>query len=134
MTTNQWGGLPEPPVRTSSQPESHPSGWWQASDGNWYPPQTHPTAGQLTPKRKGRIFRWVFLAAQLLFLIWIIAGLVSTGHPAHCQSLDQQTCQSAYNAGRGIGVGIIIFLWVAFDIIVGGTYAIWKLISRGSNR
>jgi hypothetical protein len=82
------------------------------------------------PKKKRHVFRWVFLAAQVLFLIWIITGLATTAHPSHCGSLDTQTCRSASDVGRTIGVGLVVFFWVAFDIIVGGTYAVWKLVSR----
>lgn len=27
-------------------PQSPPPGWWQASDGNWYSPEVHPSASQ----------------------------------------------------------------------------------------
>lgn len=37
-----------------------------------------------TPRKKRRVFLWVFLVIQVLFLIWIIAGAAS-GNPLCCQ-------------------------------------------------
>jgi hypothetical protein len=39
--------FPPPGERPSSTPPSTPPapGWWKASDGNWYPPETAPGAG-----------------------------------------------------------------------------------------
>jgi hypothetical protein len=88
------------------------------------------------PERKPRrIFPWVFLAIQVLFL----ALIVSAAHSSHIQSvadcatqtaLSAKDCQSASDAGTTIGVGVLVGFWVAFDVIVGGTYAIIRLARR----
>jgi hypothetical protein len=79
------------------------------------------------PKRKVRVFTWVILAINALFLIWVIAGVASgSGHATDCGSLDQNTCDSASHVGTAIGVGIIVFLWAAADLILG---VIW-LVTR----
>ena len=81
-----------------------------------------------TPTRKKRhIFRWVFLAIQVLFLIWIIAG--TSGNADNCdgktgQALD--ACQAGTAVGTGIGVALIIGLWVAVDVILGIGYLIFR--------
>lgn len=31
-------------MSTPQPPQGPPPGWWQASDGNWYPPEMHPSA------------------------------------------------------------------------------------------
>ena len=67
----------------------------------------------------------VFLATQAIFVAWIIAGIVSTSHP-NCGSLDADTCASANAAGQTIGVGLIIGLWMAVDVIMGVTYLIMR--------
>jgi len=79
-----------------------------------------------------RIFTWIILIINVLFLIWIITGISSrpSATAANCQSLDLKTCQAANDAGTGIGVFLIIFLWVAADIILG---IIW-LITRKKTR
>ena len=61
--------------------------------------------GPPPPKAKVRPFTWVILAITVLFLVWIIVGIVSV-HNSHtnCNSLDTQTCNDAKNAGAAIGV------------------------------
>lgn len=78
-----------------------------------------------TPKKRRHIFRWVFLAIQVLFLVWIIAG--TAGNSDNCagqvgDALD--ACEAGTAVGTGIGVALIIGLWVAVDIILGITYLI----------
>ncbi len=75
-----------------------------------------------------RIFTWIILIINVLFLIWIITGISS--RPSATAALDLKTCQAASDAGTGIGVFLIIFLWVAADIILG---IIW-LITRKKTR
>lgn len=100
-----------------------------------------PVAG---PKRRKRVFMWVFLAIQAIFLIWLITGLASTsgsGADAHAQAVQycadpsnwqylfksQADCITHYgnglndasDLGKGIGAGLVIGLWVATDVILG---------------
>jgi hypothetical protein len=96
---------------------------------------------EVTTRKKRRVFRWVFLAIQILFVIWLIAGIAAThGDPNHC--LNQggaalgggqagvDLCSNATDTGRAIGIGMVIALWVVVDVIVGGTYAVMKLAGR----
>lgn len=89
---------------------------------------TSDTTPDTKPRKHRRIFPWVFLLIQVLFLVWIITGTAS-GH-ANCGSLDAQTCANATNAGKAIGAGLIIALWVAVDVILGVTYAIFRMTRR----
>jgi hypothetical protein len=89
-------------------------------------------AGHYAPprkrKRKVRVFTWIILAINVLFLIWVIAGAASgSGHASNCGSLDQQTCDDAAHTGTAIGVAIIIVLWAAVDLILG---IIWLVTRR----
>lgn len=81
---------------------------------------------------KFRVFTWIILAVNVIFLVWIITGIA--GRPgataATCDSLDIRTCQAASDAGTGIGVLLIVFLWVAADVILG---ILW-LITRRKTR
>ncbi|WP_139220517.1 hypothetical protein [Trujillonella endophytica] len=86
--------------------------------------QAEPTPEQPVKKQR-HIFRWVFLAIQALFLIWIISGVGDAAD--NCdgevgQALDM--CQAGTAVGAGIGVALVIFLWVAVDVILGITYLI----------
>ncbi|MGY1746757.1 hypothetical protein [Blastococcus sp. SYSU D00695] len=76
-------------------------------------------------KKKKHIFRWVFLAIQALFLIWIIGGVGNVSDNCDGEvgtALD--ACQAGTAVGAGIGVAMIVFLWVAVDVILGITYLI----------
>ena len=68
------------------------------------PPQVQP------PRKRRRVFVWVFLAIQVIFLIWVISAGVSAP-------------QSGWSAGVGLQVG----LWVLTDVIAGAIYLICQL-------
>lgn len=78
-----------------------------------------------------RIFTYVILAVNVLFLVWIIAGASAATHPGNCAGLSAADCQTAANVGAGIGVTIIIVLWVLVDIILGVLYLV---TNRGRKR
>ncbi|WP_330239207.1 hypothetical protein [Streptomyces sp. NBC_00525] len=97
------------------------------------PAEPHPPGGGAR-KRHHRVFLWVFLAVQALFLAWIVAGVNGNDHPS-CKGLAGdalRTCQDAGDAGTAIGVGLIIALWVAADIILGITYGVYRLARRNA--
>ncbi|MGW4892284.1 hypothetical protein ACWEQL_08450 [Kitasatospora sp. NPDC004240] len=75
------------------------------------------------------------MAVQALFVIWIIAGVnnASDSTSKDCSGLTGQalkTCQDAGSVGTAIGVGLVIGLWAAVDIILGITYLIYRLNRR----
>lgn len=77
------------------------------------------------PRKRRHVFRWFFLAVQALFVIWIIGGVNSAADNCDGEvgaALD--ACQDATAVGAGIGVGMIIFVWAAIDVILGITYLI----------
>ncbi len=82
-----------------------------------------------TPK-KHRIFLWVFLAVQVLFIVWIIAGASSGTDTSNCGSLDAATCKSASQVGTGIGVVLIILVWAVVDFFMAVIYGIYRLAKR----
>jgi len=103
----------------------------------YYQPQ--PDLAGPAPKKKRRVFLWIFLAIQVLFIVWIItAGASTHGIPAYChqgsnsQYIGLKGCESASQAGAGIGIALIIVFWCVVDIIVGGGYAVYRLASRRS--
>ncbi len=80
-----------------------------------------------TPRKKRRIFPWIFLAIQVLFLVWIISGASSAA--SNCDGQVGQaleSCQAGTAVGAGIGVFLIVFLWVAVDVILGVGYLIFR--------
>lgn len=118
------------------------------------PPKGSPEPGRARrePRRKRRIFLWVFLAVQALFILWLVVGLATT-HTGPTASELAQGCyhhnwyplfksqadcvthyggalQDAGNAGKAIGAGIIVVLWVVVDFFMGVGYGVYKLATR----
>jgi hypothetical protein len=137
---------------TWQPPQYDPAAHQQRIGGHPYPPQA---ATAPPPRKKRRVFLWVFLAIQALFIIWIIAGLASasSGPTAAQQAAQycanggwqglftsQADCDQHYavalndagNAGTAIGVGIIVLTWCVTDFLVGGGYAVYRLARRRS--
>ncbi|MEU9731115.1 hypothetical protein [Streptomyces sp. NPDC048002] len=122
-----WGprkppGAAPPPGAWPTPPQGPtPSGYQQAG----------PTP---QPKKRRPVFLWIFLAIQILFLIWVITGAASgSGTPEECRGLtgsDLDLCEDAGDVGTTIGVGLIIGLWAAVDIILGFSYVVYRLATR----
>jgi len=107
-------------------------------------PQPPQQAPQSEPRRRRRVFPWVFLAVQALFLIWVITAAASGGSihsdaVAYChahpdQFLPFSECVSSYGggakAGTAIGAGLIIMFWAVVDVILGVSYGVWRLARR----
>ena len=123
-----------------------PAGWYPADNGHWRywsgaewtdqngptAPPTSPyssTATQLTPqpaKKKRRIFLWVFLAIQVLFIAWIIAGLILTRDATDCSGLDQATCEATANPDARAGLFFLFVYWMMGDILLAVGYGIYR--------
>ena len=79
------------------QPVAPGHGYYSPSpDQGYYPPapsqvRARRRQARRAPRRKKRIFLWVFLVIQALFIIWIIAGLATKpGGPSVAQQVAQQ--------------------------------------------
>ena len=137
---------PRQPSFTPNQPQSMPYGRIPPIQAAPY--QTH---GQ-PPRRKRRVFLWVFLAVQALFIAWLIiaTATVHTGPTAAqlaqgCYSHNwwplfksQADCvqhyggalNSAGTAGKAIGIGLVVMFWCVVDIILGIGYGVYRLATR----
>lgn len=118
---------------------------------NSYPAPPPPAATE-QPRKRRRVFLWVFLAIQVIFLIWVITGFAGADNTpaasevasfcgnggwqglydshAACMTGYADTLKGAGDAGTAIGGGIVILFWFVTDAIVGGTYAIYRLARR----
>lgn len=74
-----------------------------------------------------RVFTWIILAINALFLVWIIAGIVGRPAAADCGTLSAELCDTAGQVGTVIGVGLIVGLWVTTDVILG---ILWLITQR----
>jgi hypothetical protein len=102
------------------------------------------------PRKRRRVFLWVFLAIQALFIIWLIVGGASTGgsihasvaaqclHEAKGMGMTQAQCISwlggAAKTGTAIGAALIVVLWTVVDIILGISYGVYRLATRASRQ
>jgi hypothetical protein len=74
------------------------------------------------PYKPARVWPFLFSCCQLAFLAWLIWGATRHAHVApDCTGLCKDAYTAGYNTGRWLACGVIIALWVAFDIIVGVT-------------
>jgi hypothetical protein len=85
-------------------------------------------AASTQPKRKRRVFMWVFLAIQVLFLVWIIAGAATKG--GSCNGLTAHECADASDAGHGLAVAFQVVAWCVVDFLIGVSYLIYRLAKR----
>ncbi|HWG02604.1 MAG TPA: hypothetical protein VG164_12260 [Trebonia sp.] len=146
---DQYGPQPtQPQGQYQQQPGYGPQA---AAYGQSYP-QITAAAGK-PPKKKRRVFLWVFLIIQALFIIWIITGVASNpGGPstavqaahqcanggwqglfksqADCQVHYAHALNDATDAGKGIGVALIVVFWCVVDFLTGITYLIYRLARR----
>lgn len=105
-----------------------------------------------TYKRK-KVFLWVFLAIQVIFIILLVVQLSgnTNGADVHAEVARQcahggwaplfnshADCVKHYrvaladagNAGKGLGAGLLAAIWVAVDIILAVIYGIYRLARR----
>jgi len=112
-------------VQAPTQPYAQPP-YPQPPYGQHYAPQPPAPA-----RKKRRMFLWFFLAVQALFLIWIISGIAgASGDPSDCGSLSKEACNDAEAVGTGIGVFLVVVLWMVVDFLLGVGYAIYRLARR----
>ncbi|MCO1660302.1 hypothetical protein [Pseudonocardia humida] len=79
------------------------------------------------PRRKRRVFMWVFLAVQALFLVWVVSSLSGAADNCDGRTGDAlSACQAGTAVGAGLGLAVILFLWVAVDVILGITYLVTR--------
>ena len=118
--------------KTVHSPGDVVNGHVLGSDNQWHPVAVTDTLEPVAPKKRKRVFMWVFLAVQALFLAWIISGLgSSSGTPdADCGTLSTETCNDLESIGTGIGVFMVIVFWMMVDFLLAVGYAIYRLAKR----
>jgi len=80
--------------------------------------------------RSWRKMTWFILIVQGLFVAWMISVTDSVSNS--CTGLsgdDLSICQAGTVIGAGLGLGLIVFLWVAADVILG---LVWLITNRKS--
>jgi uncharacterized membrane protein len=105
-----------------------------APDPPQWGPRPEPAHAAPKTRKPRRVFPWIFLAVQIAFLLWAILGTrTGAGTPKACRGLtgqELQNCKDASHVGTTLGVGVVIGLWAAADIILGITYFVFRLSRR----
>lgn len=137
----------------TTTPEQPVVAWHSHGD---QPPHYHPggetahTHGpSALPRKKRRIFLWVFLAIQVLFIAMLIYW--ATRSTGVLPGEIQQTCGgnkwyplwksyndcaqhsgaiAAHDVAKGIAITGTVIAWVVVDFLVGLTYFIYRLAKR----
>lgn len=73
----------------------------------------------------GKIIKFTFIAFNLLMALFLFVGVGGLSEGA--QKLQSDAEMAGYGIGAAIGIGGLIFLWVAGDIILG----LFVLLTRG---
>ena len=70
------------------------------------------------PRRSvfGQIMKWIFLAFNVLMLIWLITGVSAATKGMDAMS---ETEQAGTAVGTGIGAVLIVILWALGAVILG---------------
>ena len=77
------------------------------------------------------LFVYFFMAVQVLFLVWIITAGHSAANDIHHTASNGD--RAAKEVGTTIGIGLVVGLWVATDVILGiGRFVV--LFSRRSGK
>lgn len=114
------GGYPPPPPY-SPPPGAPAPGWWQASDGNWYPPHQHPSqaaayAGYGYGVVQQRGTNGLAIASMVLGILWVwwIGSVLAVvfGHIALGQI--KRTGQG----GRGMAIAGLVLGYIGIAFLV----------------
>ncbi len=73
----------------------------------------------------GKIVKWSFILFNALMLVWMVSGLAAVGHSYN--SAGSSAEQAGTAIGGTIGAGLILFIWVAGDVILG----LFVLLTKG---
>lgn len=65
----------------------------------------------------GKVIKWIFIAFNILMLIWIIAGMVGAGQVSETAVNDAERAGAAI--GATLGIGMLLVLWAIGDLILG---------------
>lgn len=64
---------------------------------------------------------------QVLFVVWIVAGASSGSGPEDCEGLGRELCNDASDVRTGIGVVLIVVMWLVVDFFLAVIYGVYRL-------
>jgi hypothetical protein len=112
-----------------------PPGWWQASDGQWYPPHLHPTNPQPTPGWYGHTTaptatNGLAIASLILGIVWIYGlGSIMALVFGYRSRREIAVAQGGQRGG-GLAMAGIVLGWIG---VVGAVLTIVLLVALGGS-
>lgn len=73
----------------------------------------------------GHVFKWLFIIFNVLMLLWLFAYWSKIGGMIDPSASQAEKAGGAI--GAAVGTGMLVFFWVAGDIILG----LFTLLTRG---
>lgn len=73
----------------------------------------------------GKLVKLAFIAFNILMAVWVFGGLATLSDGAANLSNDYE--RAGFGAGAVMGMGALVFLWAAGDVILG----LFVLFTRG---
>jgi uncharacterized membrane protein len=86
------------------------------------------TSRPAAPRKHRRIFLWVFLALQAIFILWIVTGMAT--RTGATQGLSTQGSHDVSTAAHGLAIALQVIVWIVVDFLVALTYGIYRLARR----
>lgn len=75
----------------------------------------------------GQVFKWVFILFNVLMLIWLVSAIGMTSEVVSNAATDAEQAGAAI--GSGLGMMMLLSIWVIGDIILG----VFVLFTKPSN-
>ena len=72
----------------------------------------------------GQIVKWIFIAFNVLMLIWLISGMSAVSQ----MTPDSDAARAGHAIGAAIGFSMVLGIWVMGDLILG----LFVLLTRGN--
>lgn len=130
---------PDRPPEGSQPPQQQTQplpGWGQQPPHQgqppyWGPPGQQPQPGWGPPpqsrRKRSRVFMWVILAINGLFLWWMISAVGGVADDCAGKfGTDLEACQTGSAIGGGIAVIFILVLWALIDVILGVVFVVTR--------
>lgn len=124
-------GWQPPPQQTEPLPGSGQQPPQQGQPPQWGPPGQQPYPGWAPPpqqpRRRRRVFMWVILAINGLFLWWMISALGGLADDCAGQvGSDLEACETGTAIGGGVAFIFILLLWALVDVILGVIFLVTR--------
>lgn len=71
------------------------------------------------PKRSfiGKLIKWIFILFNLLMIFWLVGGTMSASETY--STATSEAARAGAAIGTGLGISMILTLWVIGDILIG---------------